>query len=392
MRTVFGPRARALVWIAIGISTIAILVVILEGSKLEQPVPTAHDSFGGGPLGSRAFFETLDRLDLHVLRAREGRFDSVRAPLVFIEPDGTEAIVDGQRRELGDVLDEREQRGLVSIVVLPKWRWDGDHAQPDEESAAEILDAVIPGATLIHEGGVSGEPALLRASGSLGAFDVELPWAQLLVGVDPLLSTENGVLVAQSGSCIVVSDPDLLHSWNLHRADHALLWRRLFEHLGSDTVAIDEVFHGHGVERSLAAALGDVPAVYLTAHALFLLALVVWAGAVRFGRPRDADPPKHGPAEAIAVSAFVLAEGRPIATLTESYVRELIADLAVRLGLPPGRPEREQVAHVDGVANRRGEGQRAEMLLRRAEALGRDPRPALAVARDAHGLYRRLTQ
>jgi hypothetical protein len=389
----FGPRARAFVWLATGISTIAIVVVILKGASLEQPVPTPHDSFGGGPLGSRAFVETLEALDLHVLRAREGNFTSLRAPLIFIEPDATDAVVDGQRRQLADVLDERDQRGLVSVIVLPKWSMVDGEAVPAGEHAQEILDVVMPGATLVHSGGMSSAPVRTTVRGSLGELTIEVPWLQLIEGAEGILATEEGALVAYAGNHLVVSDPDLLHSWNLHRADHARLWRVLIEHLGAtDTIAIDEVFHGHGARRSLAAALGEVPAVYLTAHALLLLAIVVWAGSARFGRARDLDPPRHGPSEAIEVSAFVLAEGQPIARLTESYVRELIADLALRLGHAHGRPPAEQIAHVDGIAARRGEGQRAEMLLRRAQALGKDPRPALSVARDAHGLYLRLTR
>jgi hypothetical protein len=235
-----------------------------------------------------------------------------------------------------------------------------------------------------------------RASGSLGEYAIELPWAQLIEGGDatPLLVHERGgVLIARHGSTIVVSDPDLAHSWNLQRGDHAQIWVDLAG--SSDAIAIDEVFHGHGQQRSLAAALGEMPTVLLTAHALFVLLVVVWLGSARFGSVRDLDPPRHGPAESIAVSAFVLAEGRPIGTLTESYVRELIADLAVRLGLAPGRPIDQQIAHVDAIATRRGEGQRAATLLRRAEALGahtRDARIPLAIAQDAHAMYTRLLQ
>jgi hypothetical protein len=99
----------------------------------------------------------------------------------------------------------------------------------------------------------------------------------------------------------------------------------------------------------------------------------------------------HGPAESIRVSAFVLAEGRPIEQLALRYVHEQLADLAERLGLAPGRSPADQAAHIDRVAARRGiEGPRAASLLARAGALG--PADALALCQAAHDLRVRLTR
>src|SRR5690606_3995091 len=108
--------------------------------------------------------------------------------------------------------------------------------------------------------------------------------------------------------------------------------------------------------------------------------------------PRDLDRRPHGPAESIAVSAFVLAEGRPIGRLAERYVTELGADLAERPGLAPGATSSAQAAHVDRIAARRGETVRAAALLERARIAGggATAADALALAREAHALRERL--
>jgi hypothetical protein len=199
-------------------------------------------------------------------------------------------------------------------------------------------------------------------------------------------------VVRRADGVLVVSDPDLVHNWNLQRADHARVALDVVREAGEgDAVAIDEVFHGHGERRSLGAALGEVPTVYVTAHALGVLLLVVWIGSRRFGRAQDLAKLGHGPAESIAVSAFVLSEGRPIETLAARYVHEQLADLAERLGLAPGRSPAEQAAHIDRVAARRGvEKPSAASLLARAGALGRSPAEALALCQAAHDLRGRL--
>ncbi|MCZ7677615.1 MAG: hypothetical protein M5U28_02095 [Sandaracinaceae bacterium] len=209
---VFRPGVRAAVWLVVGLSAIATVVAIMWGGKLARPVPGPRDSYGGAPLGHRAFFETLEALGMHVLRERRGDFAGVRAPLLFIAPETTEAIVDGERRELGAALAERAEAGLASVVILPKWAWEGfGSASPDPEAAA-ILAVVLPGAELGHTGELGAPMASASASGPMGAYELTAPWLQWVQGGDAmvLLEHEGHALVVQRGDgVIVVTDPDL---------------------------------------------------------------------------------------------------------------------------------------------------------------------------------------
>jgi hypothetical protein len=392
--TIFGPRTRAAIWIVTGVSVIATLAAVLGGPKVARPISTERDSYGAAPLGSRAFVETLEALGMHVLRERRGELGG-RAPLLLIEPESAEAIVDGERRELATTLSRRADQGLPTVLVLPKWSYAYGEASPDP-GAGEVLSIALPGATLDHEGAPTDPLTSSSASGSLGDYALSLPFVQTIQGASAevlLARGEDALVVRRGDGLIVVSDPDLLHNWNLQRADHARLMLDVIRLAGADdAVTIDEVFHGHGEQRSLATALGERPTVFLTAQALLVVLLIVWIGSRRFGPPREAAPIGHGPAESIAVSAFVLAEGRPRATLAEAYVREVIAELAERLGLPPGQSIAAQAAHVDRIAARRGEETRAAALLARASALSRgDTRTPLALARETQGFRRRMS-
>lgn len=392
--SVLRPGVRAAVWMVIGLSIAGTVVAIVWGQRVATPVPGTRDSYADAPLGSRAFLETLEALGMHVLRERRGDFARVRAPVLFVEPEGVEAIVDGERVTLVEALRERSEAGVASIVVLPKWRYDLGQASPDDE-ADEVLSAVLPGAALVHMGALSPGQTTEIATGALGTYEISIPWLQTIRGGDVevlLAHDDSGIVVRRADGVLVVSDPDLVHNWNLQRADHARIALDVVREAGEgDAVAIDEVFHGHGERRSLGAALGEVPTVYVTAHALGVLLLVVWIGSRRFGRAQGLAKLGHGPAESIAVSAFVLSEGRPIETLAARYVHEQLADLAERLGLAAGRSPAEQAAHVDRVAARRGvEKPSAASLLARAGALGRSPAEALALCQAAHDLRVRL--
>lgn len=388
---VLRPGVRATVWFLLGLSVVGTLAAILYGQQLAQPTPHSRDSYTVEPLGNRALLETLEALGVHVLRARRGDFAQVQAPLLFIEPEA-EALVDGVYLPLDAALAARTDAGLASIVILPKWRWEGGKAFPDDGAQA-IVDAVLPGAALVHAQALHVPPKRESATGTLGEYGVSLPWMQTLNApdVETLLSHQGRALVVRRpDGVVVVSDPDLAHNWNLHREDHAAILFEVLRDAGAgDSVAFDEVFHGHAERRSLGAALGQFPAVLLSAHGLALVLLVVWIGSRRFGRPQDLPPPRHGPAESIAVSAFVLAEGRPLGPLAARYVHAQLADLSARLGLAPGRPPSEQAAHIDRVAAQRGEEPRAAALLARADA-GPTKSDALRLAQDAHQLRARI--
>jgi hypothetical protein len=195
------------------------------------------------------------------------------------------------------------------------------------------------------------------------------------------------VLARGPGKVLIVSDPDVAHSFNVQRGDHAELWLKLFrDYLHSDTVVVDEVFHGHGELPSLGAALGRFPTVLIPLHALLLGLLLVWASVQPFG-PRSAPAAAfgRGPAEAIRAGSSVLIAGLGSAELATSYVARVLEDIGLRLGVE-GPGEAALAERIDALAVRRGCRPRAAILNESAEKLrsGRaSARESLRLARAA---------
>lgn len=411
---VFSVRVRQIV-LAVGIiSFLATVVVFLWGGLLVEPEPMQRDSYGRGVLGHRALVEALDEMGFSVTRLRRGRYREVHPPVLFIEPAVKVAQVGQVRYALDRVLKTRGEAGLSSVVVLPKWEPLGRSLTNDRVEAAShssveaVLRAAFPDAatlpTIIRLGTATGESTPTVVEGSLGRFTVDLPHIQGLVapaGVEVLLGTAAAALVIEvpSTGVVVVADPDLVHNWNVQRGQNANVLAALIRNrLSTETIFVDEVFHGHGRELSLGEALGSFPAVLLTAHGLVLALLFVVAGMSRFGPPREApEPYERGPREVIDTAAVVLGAGQPAGRLVADYVEHVLLDLTVRLGIHDAGDAKGRATVIDKVARRRGEPEEATRLLELAWALnvggkakGKKVGEALRVARRAHLLRARL--
>ncbi len=324
--------------------------------------------------------------------------------MLFIEPGAT-ARVEGKERRLSDAIEARSEAALPTIVVLPKWNLFAGAAEPFVSATympvKETLDAVFS-----REGYSGGAAAKLIADadgqserelyGVLGTFQVQVPKLQVFTTVPPLAtvlleSPYGAVVVAAADGTVVVSDPDLIHNYNFHRADHAALWWTLLADYESDTIVIDEVFHGHGKTHSLGRALGEFPSVLLVVHLLLLLLLLVILGSKRFGPALPPFAHGHGPREAIEVAAHVLADGQPIKPLVEEYVAQVLFDLHERLGLPQKGTLEARAAAIDEVAEHRRHAPEAMKLLHAARALGpKANNEGWRIARAAHTYRQRL--
>ncbi len=402
---IFSPRVRRVLTVTLFVSAVAVVTTLLYGAKFVSPQPGPTDSYGTGPLGHRAFAETMEHLGLHVLQSRGDRYDAGSAPLLFIEP-ANEARVEGRLRRLRDAIASRRDAHLPTIVVLPKWTFgvglvpDGAASRVGPNALKPVVAAALPHerATVELRDDTEGH---FRLEGPLGSFAAETPGLQVVTtpptGATVLLETEFGAVVLRDpNGTVVVTDPDLLHSYNFHRADHAALWMALLEQLEADTLVIDETFHGHGKVLSLREALGQFPPILLVVHGLLLLLLLFWMGGRRFGPPLPDATRGYGPQEAIAVAASVLADGQPVGRLAYHYVLELLEDLRRRLGIG-GTPSLEALAkRLDRIARERRVPPDWSRLLRRAHELrdrtrGAHPE-AWKVVLSAHQLRQRLLQ
>ena len=451
-RGIFGDRARRIVLVLIGLSATGTVAAIVFGGRLAPLRATQRDTFGVGPIGHRALAESLGEVGYYVRISTGDRFEGPSAPLLFLEPE-LDARVEGRARTLGDAIRVRREGALPTVVVLPKWdlvvNQQAPRAEPDTLQASHVLEEVLgaerapdpmqgfgrllgggqdddspdvpeasepPGQDPLEQAlqeiaglhggkgrGLSltdgGESSTL-AEGELGSFELVVPRLQVFdvvpSGMTPLLETPAGaVVVGSSDGLILVSDPDLSHTFALHRGDHLALWLALLTRLApeSDTVVIDEVFHGHGRVHSLSKALGQFPAVLIVIHALLVILLVLRFGAVRFGSTLELPPREHGPVAAIATSASVLADGQELRLLARRYVEEVLEDLARHLGVELHRPE-ERALEIDRIAARRGIAPEAVRLLGAAARLpeGRKEaqKAAWTVARAAHTFRERM--
>jgi len=407
--SLFSTGARRAVLVVGIVSFLGTVAVLLYGGDLVEPDAGPRDSYGRGVLGHRAFYETLDELGFSVTRLRHGRYKKVRHPVLFLEPQMVAKIEGRERFKLGEVLEQRANEGLASVVALPKWRCAGDpHESPlveaeRERDAVNVLSAAYPDEVNpdVNRGEtLSARPTRVRAEGSLGRFTFRVAWPQYVkapAGAEVLLASRAGALVLRhpETGTIVVSDPDLLHNWNLQRGGNTGVFAALLTNeLRADVVYVDEVFHGHGRELSLGEALGSWPAVLLTIHGLVLALLFLWSGMTRFGPAQSATAQvERGPAEMIDTSAAVLAAGQPPGLLAARYVQIVLNDLSERLGARDTEDIAARVALIDRAAERAGEQQRASRVLGDAAALRKRPRAAAAalrVARRAWALHEAL--
>ncbi len=408
---VFSTGARRAVIVVVLASAAGVIASLLYGARFAVPQAVETDSYGAGPLGHRVFAETLEALGYHVLQSRGDRFEGIQSPVLFLEPE-VEARVEGRRHELHEALARRVEAGHTSVVVLPKWRFQvGLHASepPVQRVDSERLDGVYD-AVFANQGEWPDAPPRLyegveehgrhTLAGLLGTFEVEVPRLQTIQRIPPgaevhLDSATGAVVLRDARGVWIVSDPDLLHSFNLHRADHALLWATFVEALGSDTIVIDEVFHGHGKVLSLGDALGRFPAILLVVQALLVIVLLVLLGSRRFGPPREEVEIGAGPREAIAVSASVLADGQPIERLTYNYVVEVLQDLHRRLGLPDASTLVARADRIDEVCKHRRLPPEARRLLDDAGRLAgttKQHAEAWKLARAAHAFRSKLLE
>jgi len=428
----FGPRFRAVVVTVALLSFLGTFASLLFGEKLTRPRSRGRDSFSTNVVGHRALYDTLRSLGFFVVRHREGQFAAATAPLFFIEPPVKEVRVAGQPQDLYRALSQRVAQGLTTVVVLPKWIPDPT-APPDSarvfavkradvQDLLHVLFSDLDPKVDVHPGSLpvvvrhrlpKAEQHRAKFSGRLGTFEIQAPWLQTFRvrdanSVEVLLGSPEAAMIVErslpgEARLIVVADPDLLHSYNLHRAEHATLWVRLLrDELDTDTVVIDEVLHGFGQQLSLGSALGSFPLVLVPLHALLLVLLLAAAGAVRFGPPRRPAPAYgRGPREVIQVAASVFAAGRPAPRLAGAYVHRTLDDAAAEVGLTgvrsrgrqggggPTSPvsQQERDTGLDDLAERKGQARQATLLAHLAERQGgrgkRHDQEALRLAQRA---------
>lgn len=401
---IFGRRAAVLLAVA-GFAFAISLFFLVFGEEPEEVESPGADAFSRSALGYRALAAFLDEAGTTVLVSRYAPVESLGpgAGLVLLEP---EAVVPGPDPELRRRLEGAERRGAPVVVVLPKWRSRSDPEKRAWVSAVEPMpDWVVSRVLEDALGAELDDDAVGRfldtgpwrgplAEGIVPALDRPQLLAPGLDGLEPLLWSDRGVLVARHRERLltVVADPDLLNTHGLGRGDNAAVAHRLF--VGGPGLpvdppppawVIDETLHGFERAPSLWRELLELPLGLFTLQAFLLGLLAAWAAVRRFGRPLP-PPPRlaAGTATLVDNTAGLLSFGGHHGNAVKRYLQLVAEQAAEVFGVPAHLGRRERIVRLAEIGRTRGAREDLEEIARRVAGLGErgaDPHRALNLAR-----------
>jgi hypothetical protein len=389
----FGPRAR---WLAVAavVSLCASALLGVFSDAFEVPSFGA-DAFSRSAIGHHAFVRLLRTLGRNVVVSRSRTAEKGAGAVVIVaEPLLGPAVAYGRSRaQLREILEEAQ--GV--LLVLPKRTGIPDRLRPSWLGGA-LLDTPEAGRQVLEAADVTGQVVRPEASAEWrGSLPVpELPEPQLVVSTSlvPLLESGGRVLVGErtgeGARLLVLSDPDVLETHGLGKGRNAELVAALIERLdpgGRAAIVVDETLHGHELQPSLAQELLRWPLAIATLQAVLALALLAWAGLVRFGRPRRASPAlSPGTAFLVENTADLLREGRHLAPALASTWRAAKEQI-VRALRAPGEPPADLDAFVARLAAARGRAGELDALERRIVQLTARRPAAHDVLRAAHAIH-----
>ena len=340
------------------------LTLAVVGAGLVPVQQHGRNSYSRSAVGHDALVAMLERLGIPVVRsqARSGLHASRGGVLLILDAqrDQDDVMIDLDR------LRKMVDNAPVTLLALPKWDVRPMRGRPDW---ARSIDRVQWMAT--------------RLLADLELRDTELvpdvqtmsiPWttqnfgpppvladAQLVRSgdLDPLIQHGPNILVGETRfrgrRIVLLTDPDLLTTRGLADESNAILAVRLIEHLRrGGPVVVDEVLHGYASNPTVWRSAFQPPVVYLVAHGLLCLLLLLWAGWRRFGpppAPRRVHP--EGLRERVDQAAKLLGAGPTAGVALTGYLAETRRAVQ-RHYAAPGTGYRAPPETLDRLARARG--------------------------------------
>ena len=374
---IFRRRTLMALLLVGGAAFLAMSYLLIYGETGAQRTAGAN-AYSVSALGHRAFVELLDRSNVPVLvsRRRTTARDGAGSLMILAEPTSS---IEAQEvaLEIG--------WGRTVLLVLPKWRgqpdpdderWVADASLRDAERVTAILEPFVPGASIVRTGGPAG-----WQTNTLGiAPTIGLP--QLIQGgrIRPLVASDRGILLGEIRRGIsrvwILSDPDVLANHGIWRGDNAAFAVSLVKALrdGDGPVVVDQTIHGFVATPSLWRTLLEPPFLPAALQAVVALALFVWAGAIRFGRPKPPDREvKAGVMTLVDTGTNLLRTGAHETYVLRAYGVLITHDVARRLQAPKAMPLQQLGAWFERVGKARGVRQ-SYGEIRRALDLAEDGR------------------
>jgi hypothetical protein len=407
---VSGPAfsRRGATWLAIAATASLAAAAFLGvfGDELSEPPSVAPGAYSRSAIGHRAFVTLLRELGVPTLVSRHRTADKAAdGALVVLAEPALEPEEGGRRAAVARDIAAGASRLLV---VLPKRtgypdpkrpRWLGGADLLPLEEVRRVLEVLELDAEVVRPKQVT-----VASCAALPAPVLDAP--QLLRSppdeMTPLVSFAEGILAGEvfdektGRRTVVLADPDVL-------ANHGPGGRErrtgaaALEGLGAGEVpvVIDETLHGLDLQPSIARELFRFPLVLATTQALLVAALAVWAGLVRFGRPR---PPEAllAPGKEFLVenTAALLRHGGHVAHALGAYLRAAKDEVARRLRPPGDRAEAQDawIARLAAARGRDGALAAAEARVRALEGRGRGAEEdALRAALEIHAWREEMT-
>jgi hypothetical protein len=374
-QAIFTPRLLAAFIAAATLTVVLSLFFMLHGESTSTVGPS---TFSRSAIGHAGIADILQRTGFTVIKSQGDSLHRVGAGgvLVLAEPQL-------------DVPADRAQMALLQankvLLVLPKWLGSSDSRQPG------WIDMAAPISTLVAQSvlnAVGGHGEVVRPAGpvvwrrnDIGAAPHLTAPVQLMTSTElrPIVGSDGGMLLGErrdNGRDLwVLSDPDAISNHGLGEGNAAFaiaLFHALFPEGGSGaTIVFDETVHGFtSVPGNPAALLLHKPFAAIALQAAAALALLLWAGAARFGAPEEAPPPlKAGKRDLVRNVADLFQYAGYQRVLVRRYVQETIRDVAHRLHMPHGLTNAASVDLLQRVGAARGVAVDCSDLSARADAL-----------------------
>jgi len=384
-------RLAILFLAAAGVAALAISLFLVFGDTQEATV--GPSTYSRSAIGHDALLEILQKSGVDAAASRGASVQKLRhgGLLVLAEPD----FDDGGKAAL--------QRLLLAqhvLLILPKWEgsaddtkrgWLGLAAPKPLALAQTTLDDAKLDATVLRPDNPPkfdfnriGPPAHLEAPQQV----MRAPT------LEPLLAGPDGMLIGRrivaGRELFVLSDPDIIANHGLAAGNAALAVALIDRARHGGPVIFDETIHGFStVPTGALRLLYARPFLAATLNALLACALLIWAGAARFGtvlkRPAALRPGKLALIDNI--TGLLLDAGQQ-ADLLRRYVMLTIDDAAVRLHAPDLAGSEARAAWLARAQSQRGMARDAATIAAAARAAAitgrRDRTQQFAVAEDAY--------
>jgi hypothetical protein len=371
-RNPFTPRLIA-AWIAAAVLTFALsLVFALHG---EDTTTTGPSTFSRSAIGHAGIAELLRRRGLTVVQSRGDSAHKAggKGILVLAEPEFS-------------FTSERLRLALAAapavLLVLPKWTGAPDPAASGWIADAEplpplipqsVLEAAFPGAVVVRPGrDVKWDHNELHLVPHLD----DPPQLMKSDRLHAVVGSRDGMLVgwapAKNGSRLwVLADPDVIANHGLGAGNAAFAVALFNAARFGDPIVFDEMIHGfETAPANPAALLFRRPVAEIAVQALLALALLLWAGAARFGAPEPMPAPlKAGKRDLVRKTAELFRAAGYEPVLVRRYVEETTREVARQLHAPPDLSEDARLGWLRRLGAARGVSRDCADLAARAKAL-----------------------